>query len=122
MRVTTRLGRAAGWLAVAAMVLLASPGLRVVRAETPASRAAVPGVPSGSAADGPMCPLVDVEARAAHRAGVAAQVAARLRAEFADAEDARPLNGRGYGYNVQPDPWRELQQLEAEAALQRAAR
>lgn len=99
----------AGWTAVAAMLLLASPGVRVVRAETP----------SASSDEGLVCKAPAPEERAARRDAVMDQVARRLQAEFAAADDVRPLNGRGYGYRPRPDVLRELQQIELEADLAR---
>jgi hypothetical protein len=97
------------------MLLLASPGVQVVRAETPAD---APRAAATSTADGPMCSVPDPQVTAARRAAVANQVAARLRAELGG-EDAQPLNGRGYGYGSGPNVALELQRIEAEAAIAR---
>lgn len=108
------LRQAGGWTAVAAMLLLASPGVQVVRAETPTNAPAA----AAPSADGPMCSVPDPQVTAARRAAMADQVAARLRAELGG-EGAQPLNGRGYGYGSGPNVALELQRIEAEAAIAR---
>ncbi|MDX1648459.1 MAG: hypothetical protein R3263_01270 [Myxococcota bacterium] len=105
-------GPIAGWTAVAAMLLLASPGVQVVRAETPGAEPA----------EGLVCKApADV---AADRRAEMARFLAQLEAELAPAGDGevRRLNGRGYGYHAAPDMARELQRIELEAGLAREAR
>lgn len=112
LRRVARAGRTAGsGLAVVAALLLASPGVHVVRAETPA--ATVPLV-SG---EGPMCRAEGIRTRAARRAGLAEYVEARLRAGVDDPRKGVALNGRGYNYPSGQHPWLELQGVELEALL-----
>ena len=109
-----------GSLAMAGMLALSSPGVRVARAGDGAaasSELSPAGVSSGSASGA--CRLGDQNNPRATRSGVSAKIAERLQAEMqSSGEKPVVLNGRGYNYRVPRDPQRELRLVESEAARQ----
>ena len=110
----------AGALAVAGMLALSSPGVRVARAGDGAaasSELSPAGVSSGSASGA--CRLGDQNNPRATRSGVSAKIAERLQADMqSSGEKPVVLNGRGYNYRVSRDPQRELSIVESEATRQ----
>jgi len=110
----------AGVLAVAGMLALSSPGVRVARAgdgDATSSELSPAGVSSGSASGA--CRVGDQNNPRATRSGVSAKIAERLQAEM-QSSDEKPvvLNGRGYNYTISRDPQRELRIVESEAKRQ----
>ena len=110
----------AGVLAVAGMLALSSPGVRVARAgdgDATSSELSPAGVSSGSASGA--CRGGDQNNPRATRSGVSAKIAERLQAEMqSSGEKPVVLNGRGYNYRVSRDPQRELRIVESEAKSQ----
>ena len=119
MRAGSTAKTVAGVLAVAGMLALSSPGVRVARAGEGDAASAEPS-PVGVSADGApgVCKPRDENPRAT-RSGISAKIAQRLQAEMqSSGEKPLVLNGRGYNYQVPRDPQRELQMVEIEAARQ----
>jgi hypothetical protein len=110
------LRQAGGWLAVAAMVLLASPGVQVVRAESPAAAPArsIP-LDRGDA----MCRADGGVGQATRSGAVVARIAERLQVMAAEDEDTVVLNGRGLNYPSGRVPWQEIERIEAETSTSR---
>jgi len=119
MRAGSTAKTVAGVLAVAGMLALSSPGVRVARAGEGDAASAQPspvGVSADRAPD--VCKPRDENPRAT-RSGISAKIAQRLQAEMeSSGEKPLVLNGRGYNYKVPRDPQRELQMVETEAARQ----
>jgi hypothetical protein len=92
----TLAGSVAGWLAVAGMLLLASPGVRLAAAEPDALVSEIPAGPSCSGAS-----PADIEADLA-RYIEEARLAAEARP--APSDDFVVLNGRGYNYGPARSP------------------
>ncbi len=106
-----------GLLALLGMLALASPGVRVARAEDPPADSSPAEVTANDGADS--CRVGGESAPRVDRSVLAARVAERLRAEMqADGEKPVLLNGRGYNYRTPRDPLRELQIVETEAKRQ----
>ena len=129
MSLSARVGEIARFLAIGALAALSLPGVRAARAEAdllpPISQlfawnspshasAAQAGPVSCAAQSDAVQQAVDARRRAAR-----AQIAQRLMAGPGGGE---VLNGRGYGYPVQRDPYQELRGIELEAQRQRALR
>lgn len=110
-----------GSLAVAGMLALSSPGVRVARAENGEAalseryRSVVTS--SGSSQS---CKVGEQSDARSDRSAAFARIAEQIRAEM-QSSDEKPvvLNGRGYNYKVARDPQLELRILQAEAARQR---
>jgi hypothetical protein len=124
MRSATGAAKAiAGLLAVAGMLALSSPGVRVARAgdgDAAPPEASSVAVPAGEGAGS--C-KVGGEPRPRASPGLhRAQIAERIRMEVQrSGEKPIVLNGRGYNYRTVQDPLRELQEVEAEATRQQEA-
>lgn len=110
-----------GGVAVVAMLALASPGVRVARADpAPAPAPGPTALFAGTSEPAGMC-AVDAEPTLARRE-VSRQIAERLRQAMAGEDgDAVVLNGRGYNYARRSDPAAALALIEAEARRQEAA-
>jgi hypothetical protein len=109
----------AGGLAVAGMLALSSPGVRVARAEDGDAATSEPTSASVSSGSGSCRGGAENNPRAV-RSGVPFQIVDRLRAEMrSSGEQPVVLNGRGYNYRVSRDPQRELGVVESEATRQR---
>lgn len=122
MRLDSNAKFVAGLLALAGMLLLSSPGVRVARAgDGAAGSSESPASATVSGADAGVCSVDSADASRAARSSVptAEQIAARIRTEMMSSGE-RPivLNGRGYNYRVARDPQRELELLRAEALRQ----
>lgn len=120
MRPGSALKTVAGALAVAGMLALSSPGVRVARAEDGEAASSEPSAAAVSSGGAPgACRVADPGNPRATRSGVSARIAERLRAEM-QSSDQKPvvLNGRGYNYMVLRDPQRELRIVESEAIRQ----
>jgi len=110
-----------GSLAMAGMLALSSPGVRVARAGdgdaalSERYRSVVSN--SGSSQS---CKVGGQSDAGSDRSAVLAQITERIRAEM-QSSDEKPvvLNGRGYNYRTSRDPQLELRILQAEAARQR---
>jgi len=121
MRAGSKAKTVAGALAVAGMLALSSPGVRVARAgdgDAASSEPSPAGASSGRASGA--CKVGEENNPRATRSGISAKIAERLQAEM-QSSDEKPvvLNGRGYNYRVFRDPQRELEMVESEAARQR---
>ena len=119
MRARSTAMTVAGVLALAGMLALSSPGVRVARAgDGSAASGASPAQVSSGEASG-SCKVGDAPKRQVDQSAVSARIAERLRAEMASS-DEKPivLNGRGYNYRTARDLQRELKILEADAARQ----
>jgi hypothetical protein len=107
-----------GLLALLGMLALASPGVRVARAEDAPSQGSAAVVSSGDGAGA--CGVGEQSTPRVDRSALAARIAERLRAEMQSSEEMPvPLDGRGYNYRTPRDPLRELQIVESEAKRQR---
>ena len=117
MRAGSAAKTVAGVLAVAGMLALSSPGVRVARAgdgDATSSELSPAGVSSGSGSRS--CRGGAENDPRAIRSGVPVQIVDRLRAEMRNSgEQPVVLNGRGYNYRVSRDPQRELSIVESEA-------
>ncbi|MGB3097281.1 MAG: hypothetical protein WBB46_11200 [Candidatus Deferrimicrobiaceae bacterium] len=120
MRAGSAAKTVAGVLAVAGMLALSSPGVRVARAgdgDTASSELSSAGVSSGSASGA--CRGGAENNPRATRSGVSVKIAERLQAEMrSSGEKPVVLNGRGYNYSISRDPQRELRMVESEATRQ----
>jgi hypothetical protein len=99
----------AGVLSLAAFLALASPGVRVARAESPGAAA-----PSGGA----MCRADDPPSMSGARLATETLRLLQEQARAAGDEEIVVLNGRGYNYGGQRDLAAELALIEAEARRQ----
>jgi hypothetical protein len=86
-----------GWLAVAALLLLTSPGVRLVRADADVLVSEVPAGPSCSGRSS-----ASIEADLARYIQEARRAAETDPAKAGD--DVVVLNGRGYNYGPAPTP------------------
>jgi hypothetical protein len=102
---------AAGVLSVAAFLSLASPGVRVARAESPAASA-----PNGGA----MCRADEPPPTSGARLATETLRLLQEQARAAGEEEVVVLNGRGYNYGGPRDLAAELALIEAEARRQGA--
>jgi len=117
--------QAVGSLALVAMLALASPGVRVARAEPGELQRAAPspslaGLPS-SPHEG-VCRVDESQVAPVPRRGpaISAHVVERLRQEMASGDgEFVSLNGRGYNYRRGPNPASALALIDAEAKAER---
>jgi len=110
-----------GILALAGMLALSSPGVRVARAgdgDAASSGSCPAAVESGRGSSA--CKVGDEPKPRLDPSAVSAQIAERLRVEM-QSSDEKPvvLNGRGYNYRTVRDPQHEIKIVETEAKSQR---
>ena len=121
MRLRSGAETVVGVLALAGMLALSSPGVRVARAGDGDAASSGPfpaSVESGRGSSA--CKVGDEPKPRLDPSAVSAQIAERLRVEM-QSSDEKPvvLNGRGYNYRIVRDPLHEIKILETEAKKQR---